>query len=67
MYGCVCLSSVCDISPPIVVSRLIVNFSYVYLQGHDLILLFGFAFFFCVLQPFDELLHLLQEVHLTLV
>lgn len=65
MGVCVCPVSV--ISPPIVVTRLIVNFSYVYLQGHDLILLFGFAFFFGILQPFDELLHLLQEVHLTLV
>lgn len=54
------------ISPPIV-SRLVVNFSYVFAQGYDLILFFGFAFFLGILQPLDELLHLLQEVHFTLV
>lgn len=35
--------------------------------GHNLIFLLRFGFFFGILQPFDELLHLLQEVHLALV
>lgn len=67
VYVCVFLSSVCDISSHL---RFTINrqfLCFVYLQGHDLVFLFGFAFFFGILQPFDELLHLLQEVHLTLV
>lgn len=35
--------------------------------GHNLIFLLRFGFFFGILQPFDELLHLLQEVHLALI
>lgn len=65
MYGC--LSSVCDISSHL---RFTINRQFlccVYLQGLDSILFFGFALFFGILQPFDELLHLLQEVHLALV